>query len=496
MITLSVSTDYLAAVTNAVQREHRLHELISISLVPAVEEDLCIDSHIKVLPDWKNLQPPIVFPGTAFSAEALLGLIFVKLGNFEKAFSYLDAYPQLLQPAIRLQCLQQDNMMDTKQLSLAAEEDYFALHNAAVVCQYGFFDQPIDFSLPRSLYALAVKAAPSGLYSAFTAKHYATLLLDAGWLQDAEMILRKELDKEYPAHVQAALKTGLCHVWMKKLTVPYDEALLTQLKNMLWECLQYYEAAGMKAEAALVLSDAAYIASISQSFSEALGYINKAIGFFEEEQQAELCAQAQFTRGNILQTWAQNGHPQFYRTAVQAYQQALRVFTRESAPAMFAELQHQLGKVYAEIPDEVKKKSVWAAVSVSSFNEALAYYNKIDFPYEFAMICNSLGNAYTKYPASLHTDNFDKALAWYREALDIRTAAAYPLERVLTLSNYVEASWFAGNKQDFDEDRYRDMMAKAQETVTLSQDAAISASARATIEKLLLLRREAIQDSH
>ena len=131
-----------------------------------------------------------------------------------------------------------------------------------------------------------------------------------------------------------------------------------------------------------------------------------------------------------------------------------------------------------------------------SFNEALAYYNKIDFPYEFAMICNNLGNAYTKFPVSLHTDNFDKALAWYREALDIRTAAAYPVERVLTLSNYVEASWFAGNKQDFDEERYNDMMSKSEEVIGLSQDAAISTSAMATIQKLLLLRQEVINDMH
>ena len=34
--------------------------------------------------------------------------------------------------------------------------------------------------------------------------------------------------------------------------------------------------------------------------------------------------------------------------------------------------------------DEIKRKGVWAAVSVSSFNEALNYYNKVDSPYEFA----------------------------------------------------------------------------------------------------------------
>ena len=58
MITLYVSADFVAAVINAVEREHRLHELVSICRVPAGEEDLCIDFHIKVLPDWRNLQPP------------------------------------------------------------------------------------------------------------------------------------------------------------------------------------------------------------------------------------------------------------------------------------------------------------------------------------------------------------------------------------------------------------------------------------------------------
>ena len=48
-----------------------------------------------------------------------------------------------------------------------------------------------------------------------------------------------------------------------------------------------------------------------------------------------------------------------------------------NAPDIFAEIQHQLGRVYAEIPDEVKKKGIWAAVSVSSFTEALNFYNKI-----------------------------------------------------------------------------------------------------------------------
>jgi tetratricopeptide (TPR) repeat protein len=262
------------------------------------------------------------------------------------------------------------------------------------------------------------------------------------------------------------------------------------LKTTLWECLEYYELNGRMTEAAMILMDATYIATISESFSEALGYISRAITIIENEQLLELLAQAQFSKGNLLQTWAQNGNPQFYRAAVQSYQAALKTFTKEDYPDIFAEIHHQLGKVYAEIPDEVKKKGVWAAVSVSSFNEALNYYNKIDFPYQFAMICNSMGNAYTKYPAALHTDNFDKALAWYREALDIRTTATYPLERVLTLCNYLEASWFVGNKEEFDEDRFNEMMNVANEIILLSNDEKILNSAKNDIQRLEALKAE------
>ncbi|MFM2191830.1 MAG: hypothetical protein RLZZ118_787, partial [Bacteroidota bacterium] len=156
----------------------------------------------------------------------------------------------------------------------------------------------------------------------------------------------------------------------------------------------------------------------------------------------------------------------------------------------FAEIQHQLGRVYAEIPDEVKKKGIWAAVSVSSFTEALNFYNKIDYPYQFAMICNNMGIAYTKYPKSLQTDNYDKALAWYNEALDIRTVANYPLERVLTLNNYIEASWLVGNVDNADNERYEDMMQKLNEILILNHDEEICNRAKADIEKLQAIKQE------
>ena len=184
-----------------------------------------------------------------------------------------------------------------------------------------------------------------------------------------------------------------------------------------------------------------------------------------------MIANAQVVRGRLFYDWAQSGNPQFYRNALEAYQQALYIFKKEDSPEVFADIHHQLGVIYAELPDENKKRSIWAALSVTSFNEALDYYNKVDFPYRFGMICNNYANAYTKFPQGGKTDNFEKALNFYEEALSVRHALLYPAERAITLLNYLEASWKAANPgHEFNKERYDDMVAKANEIKTLTND--------------------------
>jgi tetratricopeptide (TPR) repeat protein len=491
MILCAVSTESKQALMAAIDQEYRLGELVVIQDAVTPDTDMVISGSITVLPGWKNEQPPVLFPPVAFSPTVCIGLIYALLGNMEKASELLADYPLLLEATNLLFCIQQAQPLSQMETDALADLDYYASHNRAISFHYGAAQQPIGFEQLAQLYNAALQKAGNDNNKAFTAKHYAVLLTDAGLLQQAETLL--EATSVLPLEASAAndIKNALCHVWMQQLTIPYDTALLEKLKTNLWECLQYYEANQQAVEAGLVLTDAAHIATIGNSFSEALGYCTRAIAIFENAELTELAAQAQLRKAALLQTWAQHGNPQFYRSSMQAYLAALQVFTREAAPAAFADIQHQLGKVYAEIPDEIKKKGVWAAVSVSSFTEALNFYNKVDYPYEFAMICHSFGNAYTKYPAALHSDNFDKALAWYREALDVRTPELYPLERVLTLSNYLEASWYVGNKTEFDEDRYNDMVAKATEICSLSNDEAICAAAREHLRQLSQLKQEA-----
>src|ERR1017187_2166835 len=86
-----------------------------------------------------------------------------------------------------------------------------------------------------------------------------------------------------------------------------------------------------------------YFVSILNSYSESFGYISKAVNYFNEEGQDEMMAQAQLVKGRLFCDWAQSGHPQFYRSGLEAYHHALHVFKKADAPEIFAEIHHQLG---------------------------------------------------------------------------------------------------------------------------------------------------------
>jgi tetratricopeptide (TPR) repeat protein len=238
--------------------------------------------------------------------------------------------------------------------------------------------------------------------------------------------------------------------------------------------LQYFEKQGRSAEAGLLYVDAAHIANISESFSESLGYITNAIKIFEEEELHELAGNAQLRKGTLLYTWAQNGNPQFYKPAIESYQQALQVFKQEETPDVFADIHHNLAVLYSEMPADPKKRGIWAGVASASFQEALNYFTKESFPYQYGMICNNFGNALTKFPPAIHSDNYEKALFYYQEALSVRTAD-YPYERAISLLNYLEASWnVSNNSDDFNEERYQDMLDKAKEVKVLVDDQAMN----------------------
>lgn len=500
MLSIFVTIEHLQEVDNIIAQEDRLHELVDVK---DFLEHRPINSgfgliirrkHIAFPIDWYNTHPPYILPEEVpFTPDNLLGIIFAKLGNYSKAHAYLARQnPTLWLELDFVNRLQNGVPIDPDELisEYSEFEEYRLMHNQAIVRHYA--TPAINFNLEKSIYFYkeAIHCAPNDEYQAFTAKQYAALLTDAGKLEQAENELFAAIKSTLSDDAKIELKSALVHIWMQKLIIPYDLDLLEKIKETLWEVLQSYEKQARRPDIGLMLINAAHIANISESFAEALGYINRAIEIFRKENMPELLANAHLRKGILLYTWGQNGNTQFYRGAMESYQEALKTFTRENAPAVFAEIHHHLGVIYANIPDEVQKKSIWAAVSSASFQEALQFYNKEDYPYEYAMICNSFGNSLTKYPMAIHSDNYEKALFYYQEALNIRTPQDYPFERALTLLNYIEACWHVNNgDSEFNEDRYKDMLEKANEVKILINAPALLAEAENHLKNLAKLKQ-------
>jgi tetratricopeptide (TPR) repeat protein len=406
------------------------------------------------------------------------------------AYNFAENNAILLSDIDAYNCLQHGiaQSADTE-ISPIESHQYFDIyrhwHNLAVKTYYGETINFVNVYQIKDFYQKALDFAPNDEYRAFTTKHFSSLLLDADDLGNAEVLLENSINKAISDDAKFELMNIQYSVWLKQLGIPYDNILLSKIKNTLWEVLQYYEKQQNKVQIALLLIDAAQVANISESFTESLGYISRAVDMLKKEDIPELLANAQYRKGVLFYTWAQSGNIQFYKSAMEAYQEALKVFTYDNAPDVFAEIQHHLGVIYSEIPDEAKKKSLWAAVSVSSFNQALNHFTRETHPFEYAMICNSYANALTKYPPSVKSDNHAKALNLYRQALEIRSASEYPYERALTILNFLEASWYVNHADEQEEHMlFNEMIEKANEIEHLTDDPKLLADAQQHLEKI------------
>ncbi|MEM6840814.1 MAG: hypothetical protein AAF632_01205 [Bacteroidota bacterium] len=499
MITIYLKNTYQTEVTQIIDSVPRLSELVSITTQDLLGANLIVDERGITIPlVWDNSTPPFLLSSPVpLQAEVLLGYVFVALGNFVEAQNYLARYPEFYNDVVSLGCLQANQLLPNDLADQLGKEDtYRYKHNVALLQQYGLWPSPVTLADVQQLYQQALVTVPDSEHYAFTLKQYAILLLDTNQESEAEGLLQEHLSQDLSQEASYALKSALISVWMAQLSVPYDTNRLNDLKDLLWDTLMYLERQERLAEVGLLLIDASEVANISESYSESLGYINRALDIFREQDLPELAGSSLLRKGILLYTWAQNGNPQFHKPAIDTYQEALKVFKRDEAPETFAQIHAHLGVLYAEMSDLQQKKGIWAAVSATSFQEALRFFTKEGHSYEYGLVCNNYANALTKYPTALRIDNYEKALEYYKEALAVRTSV-YPYERAITLLNYLEASWFLDNgEDDFNQPRYQDMLEKAQEVKSLVDAPDLLAEADRHLAELSRLEEEANSEGY
>ncbi|NJK70570.1 MAG: tetratricopeptide repeat protein, partial [Microcoleus sp. SU_5_3] len=119
--------------------------------------------------------------------------------------------------------------------------------------------------------------------------------------------------------------------------------------------------------------------------------------------------------------------------AIDFYQAALTVRTRENFPEDWAIIQNNLALVYSNRINDSRADNLERAIEFCQ--TALTVYTCEDFPEKWAGTQQNLAVAYSNRINGSRADNLERAIASYTAALTIRTREAFPQNHTETLSN-------------------------------------------------------------
>ena len=172
--------------------------------------------------------------------------------------------------------------------------------------------------------------------------------------------------------------------------------------------------------------------------SQAKTAYEQALPILKELGSDEEIAEAQMNYGLVLQSLVSFNLAKM-TDSIQAYQEALQVFTWDSYPQEYAILHNNIAIAYLSMSTGSQKQYLFEGLAVQSFEVALKRINLIEHPREYAMLQNNLGNALQYLPSSHPFENNQKAVAAYDEALKVRNPRDTPIEYANTISNKANA---------------------------------------------------------
>ncbi|MEM1330951.1 MAG: hypothetical protein AAGG07_10350 [Planctomycetota bacterium] len=144
-------------------------------------------------------------------------------------------------------------------------------------------------------------------------------------------------------------------------------------------------------------------------------------------------AQTQNNLGNAYQRLPTGDRGANLGRAIEAYEAALEVRTREARPVDWARTQNNLGTAYEELPTGDRGANLGRAIE--AYEAALEVSTRETHPVDWARTQNNLGNAYAAQPTGDRGANLGRAIEAYEAALEVRTREAHPVEWAMTQYN-------------------------------------------------------------
>ena len=147
----------------------------------------------------------------------------------------------------------------------------------------------------------------------------------------------------------------------------------------------------------------------------------------------EMWAITHMSIGNALRKTPQLTMSHELVTAIEHYNETLKVYTETEFPMQWATTQNNLGNAYLDLPTGDRSDNLENAVQC--YEAALRVNTETEFPMQWAAIQNNLGNAYLYLPTGDRSDNLENAVQCYEAALRVRTETEFPMQWAMTQNN-------------------------------------------------------------
>ncbi|WP_203530609.1 tetratricopeptide repeat protein [Thermaerobacter sp. PB12/4term] len=167
---------------------------------------------------------------------------------------------------------------------------------------------------------------------------------------------------------------------------------------------------------------------------EAIEGYRRAIRLLEDSDFPEVRAELWFQLGSAYQGLA-GGRKGPLLEAARCYQEALKVFRRDTHPEAYAMAQMNLALAYLAMPPEDRAARLRAAVAVQALREALRVFQRDTHPELWASATLNLANALQHVPSAHPANNLREAVALYDQVLAVRRPGEDPLGYARVLAN-------------------------------------------------------------
>jgi tetratricopeptide (TPR) repeat protein len=126
---------------------------------------------------------------------------------------------------------------------------------------------------------------------------------------------------------------------------------------------------------------------------------------------------------------------EFMKMAIEAYEEALKVYTRDRYPMQYGTTQNNLGNTYKTLA-EVEAKAENSKRAIEAHEKAMEVYTRDRYPMQYGTTQNNLGNAYsTLAEVEAKAENSKRAIEAYEKALEVYTRDRYPMDYGMTQNN-------------------------------------------------------------